>query len=113
MVGSVSIDINSPARSAAEALTCRDPSMHRPTTTSYPRSFTSRTATWRRALISFETPLDGEVTPIRSPGRRERGYRTDMRGFWHEALRVRQGFVRGRELRLREPIDLAQRLCGA
>ena len=49
--------------------------MHSPTTTSNPRSRSDAIAASSRGHMPISTPLDGEVTPIRSPGTSGRGKR--------------------------------------
>ncbi len=83
IAGSTRKDVSSAARSAAGALTCVAPSMQAPTTTSRPRRRSVPTATSRRARWRAATPLEGEVTPTRSPGRSGAGKRRGMRACCH------------------------------
>ena len=68
MAGSVSIATSSAARCSLGAETTRSSAMHSPTTTSKPRSRRDAIDASIRGRIRSPTPLDGEVTPIRSPG---------------------------------------------
>ena len=68
-----SIAVSSAARAPLGALTSTVRRRHSPTTTSYPRPRSHATATSSRGRNRSATPLDGAVTPIRSPGSQRGG----------------------------------------
>ena len=77
--GSHSIAVSSAARRSADPDVIPDPSMHSPTTTSYPAARSQSTQKATRSVPAPVTPAEGAVTAIVSPGPRRVGKRSIAR----------------------------------
>ena len=75
IAGSSSIRVSSAARCSFGAEVTRSPDMHSPTSTSKPRARNDASAASSRGRSRPGTPLEGEVTPMVSPGWSGRGKR--------------------------------------